>query len=229
VLASDLGIRGVLLHLGGKAFSGWRPCPEGLVAGAGISLASLLEAGEKQELSGIEFLQGIPGTLGGALSMNAGAWGQEIGKRVVWVRYCDERGNLVLSGGEELGFEYRKCKGLTRSIALEACLRLEVSSRSSVSRVRSDFANRRAWMRRLRSAGSVFRNPPCSAAGELIEKAGLKGYSVGGASFFTGHANVIVTTSQATASDVAALIEKAREEVASRFRVELEPEIVRWD
>jgi UDP-N-acetylmuramate--L-alanine ligase/UDP-N-acetylenolpyruvoylglucosamine reductase len=229
VLASDLGIRGVLLHLGGKAFSGWRPCSEGLVAGAGISLASLLEVGEKQELSGIEFLQGIPGTLGGALSMNAGAWGQEIGKRVVWVRYCDERGNIVLSGGEELGFEYRKCKGLTRSIALEACLRLEVSSRSSVSRVRSDFANRRAWMRRLRSAGSVFRNPPCSAAGELIEKAGLKGYSVGGASFFTGHANVIVTTSQATASDVAALIEKAREEVASRFRVELEPEIVRWD
>lgn len=227
LLVSDLGVRGVVGRLAGSDFTGIRADGETIVAGAGVPLARLLDWLEAHDLSGLEFLEGIPGTLGGALRMNAGAWGREIGERVAWIRCLNPDGAACTIPASSLEAGYRRCGCLTARIAVEAGLRPSPGRREEIRRHRRELADRRAWMRGLRCAGSVFRNPTGQFAGRLIEAAGLKGAKIGGATVSAAHANVIVADGGATASDIRALMEKVREEVLSRGAVgDLAPEII---
>ncbi len=228
VVVSDFGVRGVVLRLGGPNFRHVRRRENTIIAGAGVTLRTLLDRLEANGLAGMEFMQGIPGTVGGALRMNAGAWGSEIADCVQWVRYCDSNGRICRVGREHLGFSYRNCSVLKSAVAIEACFSLSSGESPEISRARQEIKGKRAWMQGMRSAGSVFRNPPGEYAGKLLEQAGMKGRSVGGATFSRQHANFITLSPSATASDVIALIEKAREEVALRFKVSLETEVVCW-
>lgn len=221
VLAGDLGVRGISARLTGGEFRRIGSDGSAVVAGAGVPLARLLAWLEKNGRTGLEFLEGIPGTVGGALRMNAGAWGGEIGKHVVWIRCVDDSGDVRLLTKPE--FAYRQgvaCRGI-----IEAAFTLRRGEPAAIRKRRVEIAGRRAWMKGLHCAGSVFRNPPGDFAGRLVEGAGLKGMVVGGAAISTEHANVIVTGKGACASDVLALIGKARTEVKLKFGVDLETEV----
>ncbi len=228
VLVSDLGVRGVTVRLVGD-FRRIRldaTEPEIVHAGAGVPLAALLDRVEEYGLTGLEFLEGIPGTVGGAIRMNAGAWGHAIGETVCWIHCLNPDGSLCIVPADQMGFAYRHCAGLGDRIVWEVSFRLRRDSAEAVHRRRVAVADRRRWTRGLRCAGSAFLNPPDDSAGRLIEAAGLKGAAVGGARVLERHANWIVTRPGATASDVAALLAFVRTEVADRFGVDLTPEIV---
>ena len=226
VLVSDLGVRGVVARLGGTEFRRLEVRAGAVVAGAAVPLAELLGWAEDRALAGVEFMEGIPGTVGGALHGNAGADSQAIGDRVLWVRTLDRTGERATLTRKELDFAYRACPCLMDRIVVEAAFALEPGDPTLIRRTRNELAERRAWMKGLRSAGSIFKNPPGDHAGRLIEQAGMKGFAIGGARVFDRHANVIVTEAGARASDVLALIECIRDEVERRFGVRLEPEIV---
>jgi UDP-N-acetylmuramate dehydrogenase len=225
VLASDLGVRGVTARLAGKAFRQVREERGTVVAGAAVGLGALLDWAETRGLGGLEFLEGIPGTVGGAARMNAGAWGHAVAERVAWIRCLSADGaeHIVPSSAMEAG--YRQCGALRSRMALEVAFAMTPDDGGAIRGRRRECAARREWMRGLRSAGSVFRNPPGDFAGRLLEAAGMKGARVGGAAVLERHANVIVTADGATASDVRALIEQMRDAVQERCGVRLETEI----
>lgn len=226
VCVSDLGVRGVVARLGGDAFRGIR-ADGGLIAvGAGFPLGRLVAWSEENGWSGLEALAGIPGTVGGALCGNAGAHGVSIGDCVEWVRTFLPNGEEHLIGKLELDFEYRRCPCLRGKTIVEAGIRLRRAHPAVVALAVAERTSARDWMKGLRSAGSVFKNPPNDFAGRLIEQAGMKGAAVGGASVSPRHANVIVTEPGATASDVLALMEMACEAVQRTSGIRLESEIV---
>jgi len=225
LLVSDLGVGGVVGRLAGREFLGLREEDDMVVAGAGVAVAGLLRRLHDRGREGLEFLHGIPGTLGGALRMNAGAWNDAVGNHVSWIRCLNPDGSECIVDGPSLGFGYRACRALETRVAVEAGLRVVAGDRERIREKLAAIEERRRWMKGLRCAGSVFRNPQGDAAGRLIERAGLKGLAVGDASVSPQHGNVIVTRDGARASDVLALIEKVRGEVASQFGVELELEI----
>jgi UDP-N-acetylmuramate--alanine ligase len=226
VLISDLGVRGVVARLSGMDFRRIEEQAGTLVAGAGVSLAKLLAWSEEHSLTGLEFLEGIPATVGGALRGNAGAFGHAIGDRVAWVRGFDRDGDPCTLTRDFLNFGYRCCSRLQDVIVVEAAFTLEPGIPSHIQRTRSDLAAKRAWLKGVHSAGSVFKNPPGDYAGRLIEQAGMKGFTVGHASIFHQHANVIITEPGARASDVLAVMERTREEVSRQFNITLETELV---
>lgn len=225
ILISDLGVRGVVARLTGEPFRRISARDGLVVAGAGVPLALLLGWAEEQALSGLEFLESIPGTVGGAVGGNAGAWGTAIAERIAWVRVLDREGRMGVVKRADLDFAYRSCPMLRDQIIVEVAFRLSPGDAGKIRQTRAEIAGRRAWMKGLRSAGSVFKNPTGGFAGQLIEQAGLKGFTVGGASISMHHANVIVTQPGARASDVQAVLEKARIEVKRRTGVALETEI----
>jgi UDP-N-acetylmuramate--L-alanine ligase/UDP-N-acetylenolpyruvoylglucosamine reductase len=230
LLISDLGVRGVVCRLEGPAFAGVRREGERVVvAGAGVPLNRLLDRMGSWGLGGLEFLQDIPGTLGGAVCMNAGAWGDEIGRHVEWIRCLNCDGEAFTLRRDELGFAYRSCAGLSGRVVLEVALTADPVPGPESAQRRADIAAKRAWMKGLRSAGSVFRNPPGQSAGRLLDEAGWKGGRVGGAEVSAVHANVIVTRPGATASDVRALMRRMQDRVRERSGVELEPEVIVWE
>jgi len=227
ILASDLGVRGLVVRLTGAAFRGIRgDGSERVIAGAGVPLKALMQWTIEQGRTGVEFLTGIPGTVGGALRMNAGAWNREIGEVLEWVRCLNPDGLEQIVDKSGLDLAYRECRGLAGRIILEAALRVKPDDSSAIQKRMKDMDGRRAWMNGLRSAGSVFRNPEGDFAGRLIEQAGFKGYRIGGACVSEQHANVIITETGATASDVLALVEIVRHEVRNRWGVALIKEIV---
>lgn len=221
ILACDTGVRGISARLTGEEFK--RIERDGLVvtAGACVPIVRLLGWLERNGLAGLEFLEGVPGTVGGAIRMNAGAWGHDVGEYVSWVRQVDADGEVRLLRHPE--FAYRR--GMVSGAVVEAAFKLRPGTRAGIAGNRMRIARKRAWMKGLRCAGSVFRNPPGDHAGRLIEKAGLKGKVVGGASISRRHANVIVTQKGACASDVLALIGLARTAVKLKFGVDLETEL----
>lgn len=230
VLISDLGVHGVVLRLDGEEFRDIRVEGENRVAaGTGVMLNGLLAWLASHGYSGLEFLTDIPGTLGGALRMNAGTCGESIGDRVEWVRCLDSSGYDQVIKGKDLMFGYRKCEGLHKRIAVEALLKVEQSSNAAVRAMMGENRKKRAWMRGLRSAGSIFRNPDGDFAGRLIDQAGMKGCNVGGARVYEKHANIFITEKGANASDVYALIALVRDKVASNSGISLEEEIVYFE
>jgi len=228
VWVSDLGVRGFVVRLG-DGFRLMRREGGRLVAGSAVPLARLMARASDEGLAGLEFLEGIPGTVGGAIRMNAGAWGETTGERVAWVRVMDSTGAIRILEPRELDFGYRHVRGLPEGVILEAAFELTSAGRESIERNRSEMAGRRRWMQGLRCAGSVFKNPPGDYAGRLIEAAGLKGRRVGGVTIGPQHANVFTVEAGARASDFMAAVDQARTAVAARWGIALELEVVMWE
>ena len=220
-LVSDLGVRGITARLAGSEFDSIAERKGVLVAGAALHIGDLLRWAEEHSWGGLEFLEGIPGTVGGALHMNAGAWGEEIGNRVAWVRFINDRGEECVDASP--AFSYRS--GFRNGIIIEAGLAVVPADSHEIRHRRATISERRAWMRGLHCAGSIFMNPSEGFAGALIERAGLKGARIGGAVVNERHANIVMTEDGATASDVIALVEKVRDEIHLRFGTELATEI----
>ena len=223
-LASDIEFDGVAARFAGNR--GFLRDGSTVIAGCGWKGGALLERLTAEGFSGLEFLEGVPGHLGGWLAMNAGAHGHNIGERVAWVRALRADGTLCLLHAEELAFEYRATPGLRGLVAAEVGLRLEEKPPEEILKLRKAFRAKRIKLAGLRCAGSVFKNPPGDFAGRLIEAAGCKGKRIGGARVYRGHANVIALDKHATASDVVALVTEVRECVNKKFGVILDPEIV---
>jgi UDP-N-acetylmuramate--L-alanine ligase/UDP-N-acetylenolpyruvoylglucosamine reductase len=233
VVVSDLGLRGMTARLTGADFNSIEEDDRGISVGAGVSLSRFLDWMEKHGQSGYEFLEGIPGTIGGALRMNAGAWGLEIGPKVISAKCVDLDGKIsVLESGKggtvpDMEFAYRSCRALENRILVRATLtKGSMASQEEIGKRRAELREKRNWWKGLRCAGSIFRNPGGDYAGRLIEQAGLKGARIGGAVVSAAHANVVVTEEGALASDVRCLIVRIVEEVFSKFKVKLETEVV---
>jgi UDP-N-acetylmuramate dehydrogenase len=229
LLVRDGGIRGVVVLLSGDL--GRIECsrPDGcdILAGAGLSIAQLLIWCRRRGLSGLEFLAGIPGTVGGAAAMNAGAFENEIGAWIRVLRLVDARGDIHVINRSRLSFSYRALDMEKGSVIAQVGFRLNLETGKSVAKRISAYLKRRKASQPLQeaSAGSVFRNPANDYAGRLIEEAGLKGKRIGGAMISDRHANFIVNRGGATAADILALIDAAREAVMRTAGIELELEI----
>ena len=233
ILVHDEGIRGAVI-LTTRALGEFSLARSMLTVGAGVPLPVAAEKTFAQSLGGLEMLQGIPGTIGGALVMNAGAYGQEIGAVVSWVEVLGN-GKPKTFCREGLSFGYRR-SSLAGSVILRAAMRLEKLSAGEVekrSALRSEAIARRRLSQPLDrlNAGSVFRNPSREedpeglGAGRMIEACGLKGVRYGGAAISDMHANFIVNEGGAKASDVLELIATARERVKEKFGVLLQLEV----
>lgn len=225
LLVRDGGIRGLVVHIG-EPFS--YICREGemLRAGSGTPLTLLAQRAAEEGLRGLGFAAGIPGSLGGALVMNAGAFGSYIGPLVAEVSIISPGGEQVRLVPEDIVFGYRQSNLSGRGIIVEALLKLEEGDPETLKReVERYHAERRRRHPTLPSAGSVFRNPPGNPAGRLIEAAGGKGLSIGAARVSEKHANFIVNTGGASARDIESLIELIRQRVKDKFGVELETEV----
>jgi len=228
LLVQDAGMRAVAISLE-EGFSQVECTdPSGRVrAGAGLRLSRLLRFCLKQSLGGLEFIAGIPGSVGGALRMNAGTHAGEMADVCEAVHLLLSDGALVRLGRTKLRFSYRTLELPPAAVVVEVEFLLTPSSREQIrKRVLSLLKVRKEkqpW--RLPSAGSVFKNPPGDFAGRLIEAAGLKGVRIGDAQISPKHANFIVNRGQARAKDILALIQLAQEKVSQKFGVQLELEI----
>ncbi len=226
LLVADDGYDGVVIVLG-RDFK--RHVVDGtrIETGAAVILAHVVRDAYSLGLSGLEFAVGIPGTVGGAVAMNAGSRDNWMGAIVESVTvYSRERG-LVGLRNSDVGWAYRSTNIAGFGTVVECVLRLELGDKARIRRTMDASLRTRKKSQPLAvpSAGSVFRNPEGSSAGQLIEEAGLKGLSVGGAQISDVHANFIVNTGAARASDVVTLIQAARVAVKDKHGIELKPEI----
>lgn len=200
-----------------------------LTVSCGMPLTSAAVFAQKNGLSGMEYLYGIPGSVGGAVYMNAGAYGGEIKDILQSVRCFDiKSGNIIDMEASELDFGYRKSSLQTNGMtALSASFRLRSGEPSDIKRLMEDYMNRRIEKQPLQypSAGSVFKRAPGHFTGKLIEDAGLKGYRIGGAEVSEKHAGFIINTGGASAADVLALIEYIKDIVKEKFDVDIECEL----
>ena len=226
LLVSDRGIRGLVLTLG-AGFASIAVHGNNVSAGAAIQFRMLVERVIEQGLAGLEFGEGIPGTVGGGLVMNAGAFGGEIARVVTLVHGVTETGMRRALTNQEVGFTYRR-SALPRGFVITRVeFALAAGDRETLwTQVRA-IRERRATRQPgdYPNAGSVFKNPPGNFAGHLLEAAGLKGTRIGGAAFSCRHANFIVNLGGARADDVRCLIELARDKVQQATGVLLEPEV----
>jgi UDP-N-acetylmuramate dehydrogenase len=230
ILVKDDGLEGIVILLCGalSRIEEKRKADMSVLAGAGMRLADLLSYCRSSGLGGLEFLSGIPGTVGGAVAMNAGAFGEETAARVKEVHMFDKRGDLVVkSRPSELVFSYRKLHLEEGSIIVRARFKLTPEAEGSIEKKFLDYLKRKKESQPLDypSAGSVFKNPPGNYAGGLIEKAGLKGVKIGGAMISEKHGNYILNTGGAKAKDILDLMYLAQEAVKKETGIQLEPEI----
>ncbi len=224
ILISDEGIRGAAINLE-FGFNKIEVSKNFVFAEAGIKLSKLVDVCIENSLVGIENLAGIPGTLGGAILMNAGAYGGEISDYILKVEIFDGEKIRFLSK-EECGFAYRK-SNLEGKIILSAEFRLQTGDKEKAKARRKELLLKRNQSQpvELPNAGSIFKNPPDDFAARLIEQAGLKGLTVGGAKVSEKHANFIVNFNNASANDVLELMKIIQESVYQKFGIVLEPEI----
>ena len=227
MLIKDEGFRGVVIKLA-QNFNDAEVDKHTMVCKAGMALSAAAKIALKNSLSGLEFANGIPGTVGGAVVMNAGAYGGEMSDVLKKAKVIDMAGNIYEMQKDELDYGYRSCvlqKG--DKILLEVEMELKPGNYSEIKGKMEEFLARRKAKQPLNlpSAGSAFKRPPGNYAGALIEKAGLKGYRIGGAMVSDKHAGFIVNVDNATSEDVIKLIHYVQKEVRERFDVNLEPEI----
>lgn len=229
LLVRDGGFRGAVVCLG-KGFAGIETLPDGVLrAGAGLPCAKLAQHCGRTGLAGGEFLAGIPGTVGGALAMNAGAHGGETWQRVRAVQTIDRAGTLHRRLPHEYRIAYRSVNGPPGEGFVAAEFAFEAAPVEQVQAAIHALLRRRAATQplRLANAGSVFRNPPGDFAARLIEAAGLKGLSCGRAQVSELHANFIVNLGGARAADIESLIDTVQARVEAASGVRLEPEVRR--
>lgn len=228
LLVADGGYDGAVIVLSGE-FKRWSFDEETsrFSVGAALSLARIVQEAYHLGVSGLEFAVGTPGSIGGALRMNAGNRNDWIGARVVSVTTFGLSGGLKRYRGDEITWEYRRSSIPRDEVVVECELACERGQAPRIQQKMESALRRRKERQPLGmpSCGSVFRNPDGASAGDLIERCGLKGQCVGGAQISQVHANFIVNTGSATAADVAALIKMARDEVMRVHGIELWPEV----
>ncbi len=227
VLVRDKGIRGVVIKLG-NGLNRLSVVGQEIYAEAGINLSALAVEAAEHGLKGLEFAEGIPGTLGGAVVMNAGAYDGEMKNLVYEVLAIDATGNFKTFSREQIKFEYRKSIfQASEYIVLSVRLHLKPGLRDDIIKTMRDYARRRSDKQPLEhpSAGSTFRRPKGFYVGPIIEGLGLKGFAIGGAEVSTKHAGFIVNKGNATAEDVISLIAYIQEKARAKHQVDLLPEI----
>ena len=226
ILVRDGGFRGVVLSL--KNVKNIYVDGEKIEAECGVMLKEVSDKAIENSLTGFEFACGIPGTIGGAVFMNAGAYDGEISKVIESAEVIDENCNIIRLSREELDFGYRSSlvmkKGYT---VLSAVFKLEKGQVRTIKELIEDLTNKRESKQPLEypSAGSTFKRPTGYFAGKLIQDAGLKGYSIGGAAVSEKHSGFVINKGNATAKDITDLIKHIQDEVKKQFGVDLHPEV----
>jgi UDP-N-acetylmuramate dehydrogenase len=228
LLVRDGGLAGVTIRLGGE-FARVRIDGDKVVAGAGALDLTVAEEAFVAGLAGLEFLSGIPGTIGGAVKMNAGAYGREIVDLIESAVLVTRAGKVMTLEGPALGLSYRHSTLPEGAIVVEATLRGQTDEPDRIAERMRDIHARRAETQpiRARTGGSTFANPPGAKAWELIDRAGCRGLTLGGAQVSEQHCNFLINTGTATATDLEALGEEVRRRVRKQTGVELTWEIMR--
>lgn len=229
ILASDAGISAIVVKLSEPFFKKISLRGRSIEAGSGVSLASLIDFARKRGLSGLEFLSGIPGTLGGALAMNAGAWGRNIGELLEEAVVMDKRAKEIILKKDDIKSGYRR-SSLSKYIIIRASLRLRPKNKKEISAKISEYLKRRCVSQdtSLPNAGCIFRNPAENSSGRLIDLCGLKGKNLGGAVISRKHANFILNQNAASFNDVLKLMALIKNKVKNKFKLTLQPEIKIW-
>ena len=223
ILVNDKGFRGVTVRISSKECDIYQ---NEVTCGTGIMLPELLKAISKKGLGGIEFLWGIPGTLGGAIMGNAGIGKNSIGNYIKSVKIIEKTGNIKNISDDELDFSYRHSNfKKTGEIILEATLELKKTNAERTKIAIKKFVKKRKEQPKGFTAGSIFKNPKNLYAGRLIEKAGLKGEKRGEAQISKKHANFIINLGDASSSDIKYLIKLIQKKVMNKYSVQLQKEI----
>ena len=228
LLVGDKGYRGVVIRLG-REFEQIRTEGNRLTCGAAVSLAKAAKTAMESGLAGLEFASGIPGSVGGGVRMNAGAYGGELGALVESVVVMAKDGSLMELDNDTMEFSYRRSVLKDRPyVVLEVTMRLSDGNREEILARMNDLAAKRKQKQPLEyaSAGSTFKRPEGYFAGKLIMDAGLRGARIGGARVSDKHCGFIINDGTATAADIAELIAEVSERVKERFGVSLEPEVI---
>ena len=226
LLVRDGGIRGVVVHPFGGEFNKIDVDGCEITAGAGVKVREVAYAARAANLGGLEWMEGIPGAVGGALRMNAGAMGAQTFENVVRIRYLDAQGNPQVKTREELEVFYRRFPLLENNFAISATFRAEPAKRATIDdRLRASQDKRRTSQPIAKSAGCIFKNPDAIPAGKLVDELGLKNSRVGNARVSDVHGNFIVNDGGATAAEVLELIENIKAVARSKRGIELETEV----
>ncbi|MFC0418719.1 UDP-N-acetylmuramate dehydrogenase [Cytobacillus solani] len=228
LLVSDLGIEGAVIKLG-RGMSGLAVNGTEVKAGSGYSLVSLSTQLSRQGLSGLEFASGIPGSVGGAVFMNAGAHGSDISNILTKALILFENGKVEWLSNKEMMFSYRTSvlQKKRPGVVLEAVFQLQSGDKDVIF---SEMQKNKEYRKETQPwnfpcAGSIFRNPLPNHAGKLVQDAGLKGYSIGGAKISDMHGNFIVNTGNATAQDILSLIRYIKEKIYELYQIEMHTEV----
>jgi len=228
LLVSDEGYRGVILQVGPK-MNKVIVAGDRIIAQAGATMAQVARAAWENGLTGLEFASGIPGTIGGGVVMNAGAYGGELCQVVTMVKVVSRDGEIMELDNETMEFGYRtstiRNSGFT---VIEVTFRLESGDKDAIKAKMDDLASRRREKQPLEypSAGSTFKRPEGHFAGQLIMEAGLRGFQIGGAKVSDKHCGFVINAGGATAKDVRAVITEVQNRVKSKFNVDLETEVI---
>lgn len=228
LLVKDEGVKGIVLKIDIKKIE---IQGNNVTVGSGVKLGELAQKLLREELAGFEFASGIPGTIGGAIRMNAGAHGSELKDIVKTVTYMDKNGEMHKIKNEDAKFEYRNSRfSKEDNIILETELELEKGNKEEIQAKMTEYANFRKEKQPIEypSAGSTFKRGADFITAKLIDECGLKGYQIGGAQISEKHAGFIINKENATAEDVIKLIEYTKEQVYNKFgkKIELEVEII---
>ena len=226
LLVSDSGYRGIVVRLIGE-FNRLKFAQNRVDVGAGVSSPRLSKTAASRGLSGVEFALGIPGSVGGALIMNAGAWGSSFGDLVDRVQVMSDEGELIDLGHDDAQFSYRHSGLKPYFCVTGARLTLTPGNAEEVDNLMQDLYNQKITSQPFaeENAGCMFKNPPGYSAGKLIDECGLKGYRVGGAEVSTVHGNFILNLDNATAQDVLSLVRRIQDHVKRERGVALEVEV----
>jgi UDP-N-acetylenolpyruvoylglucosamine reductase len=226
LIVRDGGFRGVVICLRHASFSRIEVAAERLRCGAGAKLKNVAVEAKRSGLSGLEFLEGIPGSVGGALRMNAGAMGGQTFDVVESVRLMDFHGNVRELAPKAMAVEYRRCATLEGHVALDALFKGKPAPRGEIEARMKAFSEKRwASQPAAPSAGCMFKNPDRIPAGKLVDELGLKGARVGGAMVSAEHGNYIVNNGTATARDVLELIDLLQQRAKAGRGIELQTEV----
>jgi UDP-N-acetylmuramate--alanine ligase len=226
LLVRDGGIRGVVVHPRGGDFDKIQVNSSEITAGAGVKLKEIAYAARASNLGGLEWMEGIPGAVGGALRMNAGAMGAQTFESVTRIRYLDAKGNPHVKDRDELEVFYRRLPLLENNFAISATFRTQPAERAEIdSRLRESQEKRRTTQPIAKSAGCIFKNPDSIPAGRLVDELGLKNSRVGNARVSEVHGNFIVNDGGATAAEMLQLIDKIQSAARAMRGIELETEV----
>jgi len=226
VLVSDNGIRGAVISLK-NSLKQIEVDDNILYAECGTMLGKIVKHAVKNNLIGLENLNGVPGTLGGALIMNAGAWGGEISENLIHVEVINSKSEIQKIQKKDLNFSYRQSSFNKDDILLSAKFNLKKADKDAIKEnfIEAQSGRKKSQPLNKRSAGSLFKNPKNNSAGKLLDEAGLKGLSIGDAKISKKHANFFINDGDASSKDMLMLIKKAHKEVKDKFNVNLSLEV----